>query len=423
MNKFVLASFSSFIVNIESVILTKVKCLSNLLFKINSSLTLLKNLLKFLIYLVKVHVSLPTDGDLMSWHMVSLRMVHIKPTFLPLRTSFRLFELIEMVKSVTSVMRKKLILEYQVLTREIELTLKPLEEIIWENVFCMGVNQDHVPACLCYMLYCVVHSERFNLFYFMAKRMEENPEFKNESYVLYDRIMTPLAAQLERKPRRDHGTRRGRHSTSSSSAFDQPSLSHLNDDDDDGNDEGTLCILHGPYQTNPPFIKDIISSIRIDREGQVRRIRHEEEIDVHDYQILTREIIPTLKPLEEIIPEYIFCLGGNRDHVPACLCFMLYCVVHSERFNLAYYMAKRMEWVTKQARLILPYGMLLTRLFTFIMNEYPELNNESYVLYDRVMTPLAAQLEQKLRRDRGMRRGHHSTSSSSAFDQPFLISS
>ncbi|GJV24233.1 hypothetical protein Tco_1376928 [Tanacetum coccineum] len=110
--------------------------------------------------------------------------------------------------------------------------------------------------------------------------------------------------------------------------------------------------------------------------------------------------------------------GGNRDHVPACLCFMLYYAVHSERFNLAYYMTKRMEWVTKKARLLLPYGTLLTRLFTFIMSEIPELNNESYVLYDRVMTPLAAQLERKPRRNRGIRRGHHSTSSSSAFDQP-----
>ncbi|GKC43803.1 hypothetical protein Tco_1061525, partial [Tanacetum coccineum] len=173
----------------------------------------------------------------------------------------------------------------------------------------------------------------------------------------------------------------------------------------------------GPYHTNPPSIDDIISSIRIDREGQVRRIRHEEEIDVLEYQILTREIVSTLKPLEEIIRENVFCLGGNRDHVPACLCFMLYCVVHSEKFNLAYYMAKRMEWVTKQARLILPYGMLLTRLFKFIMNEYPELYNESYVLYDRVMNPLAAQLERKTRKDRGTRRGRHSTSSST-FDQP-----
>nr|GEW18313.1 retrovirus-related Pol polyprotein from transposon TNT 1-94 [Tanacetum cinerariifolium] len=39
-------------------------------------------------------------------------------------------------------------------------------------------------------------------------------------------------------PGKDRGTRRGRHSTSSSSAFDQPSSSHLNDDDD-GNGEGT----------------------------------------------------------------------------------------------------------------------------------------------------------------------------------------
>nr|GEU66784.1 retrovirus-related Pol polyprotein from transposon TNT 1-94 [Tanacetum cinerariifolium] len=45
----------------------------------------------------------------------------------------------------------------------------------------------------------------------------------------------------ERKTRKDYGTKRGRHSTSSSSAFGQPSSSHLNDDDDDdGNDEGTL---------------------------------------------------------------------------------------------------------------------------------------------------------------------------------------
>ncbi|GKD74228.1 hypothetical protein Tco_1332510, partial [Tanacetum coccineum] len=136
--------------------------------------------------------------------------------------------------------------------------------------------------------------------------------------------------------------------------------------------------LDGPYQTNLPSIEDIISSIRIDQDGQVRRIRQEEEIDVLDYQVLTREIEPTLKPLEEIIQENVFCLG----------------------------------------RLLLPYGMLLTRLFKFIIRENPELQNESYVLYDRAMTPLAAQLERKPRRDRGTRRGRHSTFSSSALDQP-----
>nr|GEV13188.1 retrovirus-related Pol polyprotein from transposon TNT 1-94 [Tanacetum cinerariifolium] len=151
---------------------------------------------------------------------------------------------------------------------------------------------------------------------------------------------------------------------------------------------------------------------------QVCRIRLEEEIDVQKYQVLTRKIKSTLKPLKEIIRENVFCLGNNRDHVPVCLCYMLYCVVHSKKFNLAYYMAKRMKWVTKQSRLILPFGMLLTRLFTFIINENPELYKETYVLYDRVMTSLAAQLEQKLRKDRGTRRGHHSTSSST-FNQPY----
>ncbi|GJZ36286.1 hypothetical protein Tco_0582103 [Tanacetum coccineum] len=97
---------------------------------------------------------------------------------------------------------------------------------------------------------------------------------------------------------------------------------------------------------------------------------------------------------------------------------MLYYVVHSEKFNLAYYMAKRMEWVTKQKRLILPYGMLLTHLFKLIMNKNHELYNESYVLYDRVMNPLAAQQERKTKKDHGTRRGRHFTSSSSAFDQP-----
>ncbi|GJY83081.1 hypothetical protein Tco_0496457, partial [Tanacetum coccineum] len=55
-------------------------------------------------------------------------------------------------------------------------------------------------------------------------------------------------------------------------------------------------------------------------------------------------------------------------------------------------------------------------MFKVVMNENPELNNESYVLYDRVMNPLAAQQERKPRKDRGLRRGRNSNSSSSAFD-------
>nr|GEX91781.1 cytochrome P450 [Tanacetum cinerariifolium] len=114
-------------------------------------------------------------------------------------------------------------------------------------------------------------------------------------------------------------------------------------------------LSEGPYQTNLPSPDDIISFIQEDREGPVTRIRHQEEVEVQDYQILTREIVSTLKPLEEIIQKNVFCLG--------------------------------------------------------------ELQNDSYVLYDRVMNPLAAQLERKPRKDCGTRSGRHSTSSST-FNKP-----
>ncbi|GJT39452.1 retrovirus-related pol polyprotein from transposon TNT 1-94 [Tanacetum coccineum] len=46
----------------------------------------------------------------------------------------------------------------------------------------------------------------------------------------------------------------------------------------------------GLYQTNLPPVKDIVSSIRFDHDGQVCRIRHEEEIDVLEYQIINRQV-------------------------------------------------------------------------------------------------------------------------------------
>ncbi|GJR15688.1 retrovirus-related pol polyprotein from transposon TNT 1-94 [Tanacetum coccineum] len=138
----------------------------------------------------------------------------------------------------------------------------------------------------------------------------------------------------------------------------------------------------GPYQTDPPCPDEIKNYIQEEREGPVTRIRH------------------------------------DKDHVPACLCYILYCIARSERYNLAYIIAKQIEFVTKQLRLILPYGMLLTRLFKYVISLNPELSSNRYVLYDCVMYPLTAQQERKTRKDDGTRRGCSSTSSSSAFGQP-----
>ncbi|GJS24587.1 hypothetical protein Tco_0453219 [Tanacetum coccineum] len=97
---------------------------------------------------------------------------------------------------------------------------------------------------------------------------------------------------------------------------------------------------------------------------------------------------------------------------------MLFSISTSTHYNLAYFIAKRMEFVTKQAQLILPYGMLLTHMFDHVISENPELSNPLHVLYDRVIYPLAAQQERKTRKDYLTRRGRSSASSSSAFGQP-----
>ncbi|GJV76023.1 hypothetical protein Tco_1507607 [Tanacetum coccineum] len=84
------------------------------------------------------------------------------------------------------------------------------------------------------------------------------------------------------------------------------------------------------------------------------------------------------------------------------------------------FVAKRMEFVRRQPRMILPYDMLLTCLYNRVMSNFPELSNDRYVLYDRVMYPLAQQHKRKIRKDYGMKSGCHSTSTSfsSAFDHP-----
>ncbi|GKB39845.1 hypothetical protein Tco_0884787 [Tanacetum coccineum] len=151
-------------------------------------------------------------------------------------TLFRIFEMIEKVRSLASVEQEIDVQDHQILTREIMSTLKPLEEIIQEHVFCLGGNRDHVP-----------------------------------SYVLYDHVMNPLTAQQERKTRKDCGTRSGRHSTSSSFAFAQPSSSHLyDDDDDDGNDEGTSrASTPSPIR----YVNSLTNKLRDEHRGGLRIIK------------------------------------------------------------------------------------------------------------------------------------------------------
>ncbi|GJU98316.1 hypothetical protein Tco_1327587 [Tanacetum coccineum] len=108
----------------------------------------------------------------------------------------------------------------------------------------------------------------------------------------------------------------------------------------------------------------------------------------------------------------MFGLGGHRDHLPACLAHILYCILAEQQYNLVYFFVKRIEsaWATPKAHL--PYGMFLTSLFRHVMEHYPHLDNGIYNAVDRVMRSLALKQTWKPQSDRGKAR--HSVSSTSA---------
>ncbi|GJR53360.1 zf-CCHC domain-containing protein [Tanacetum coccineum] len=144
----------------------------------------------------------------------------------------------------------------QILTKELSPDMKQWEELIREKMFGLGGHQDHLPACLAHMLYCVVAEEQYNLAYFFVKRiecaranptanlpygmfltrlyrhiMEVYPHLDNGIYDIVDRVMRPLALKQTRRPRSDRG--KARHSVSSSSSHHHGTSSHQHDDDDD----------------------------------------------------------------------------------------------------------------------------------------------------------------------------------------------
>nr|GEV03315.1 ribosomal protein L7Ae/L30e/S12e/Gadd45 [Tanacetum cinerariifolium] len=140
-------------------------------------------------------------------------------------------------------------------------------------------------------------------------------------------------------------------------------------------------------------------------------------------QILTKELSPDMKQWEELIRENVFGLGGHQDRLPACLAHMLYCVISEEQYNLAYFFVKRIECAKATPTLNLPYGMFLTRLYRYVMETYPHLDNGIYDIVERVMRPFALRQTRRPRSDRGKARcsvsslsSHHQGTSSHQHD-------
>ncbi|GJS09670.1 hypothetical protein Tco_0366466 [Tanacetum coccineum] len=87
------------------------------------------------------------------------------------------------------------------------------------------------------------------------------------------------------------------------------------------------------------------------------------------------------------------------------------------RHPLPIIILKRMEKTQFKPKELLPYGMLLTRLFKHVVSISPELAFDHYLSYDRVMHPLAPHYERKPRADRGKKRPRETNASSSSTTQ------
>ncbi|GKD26711.1 hypothetical protein Tco_1232925 [Tanacetum coccineum] len=73
-----------------------------------------------------------------------------------------------------------------------------------------------------------------------------------------------------------------------------------------------------------------------------------------------------------------------------------------------------MEKTRSKPKELLPYGMLLTRLYKYVVSVFPELAFDHYISHDRVMHPLAPHYKGKTRSDRGKKRPRESNASSSS---------
>ncbi|GJU66582.1 hypothetical protein Tco_1252841 [Tanacetum coccineum] len=73
-----------------------------------------------------------------------------------------------------------------------------------------------------------------------------------------------------------------------------------------------------------------------------------------------------------------------------------------------------MEKTRSKPKELLPYGMLLTRLFKHVVSVFLELAIDHCISHDRVMHPFAPHYERKTQLDRGKKRPCESNASSSS---------
>ncbi|GJR93165.1 hypothetical protein Tco_0265339 [Tanacetum coccineum] len=109
---------------------------------------------------------------------------------------------------------------------------------------------------------------------------------------------------------------------------------------------------------------------------------------------LDEQICP--RACELVIRDNFYSAIGNKDHTQAIIALMLYCLKNGQPFNLAYFIIRRMYFFRDRRDKVLPYGMILTRLFKNLKaNMEKHLFDERYKLVPTKMSPLKAKQPKK----------------------------
>nr|GEX33943.1 retrovirus-related Pol polyprotein from transposon TNT 1-94 [Tanacetum cinerariifolium] len=165
-------------------------------------------------------------------------------------------------------------------------------------------------------------------------------------------------------------------------------------------------------------------SLTFEEFGHILKIPFEGHVSYNgmwslDYLAIStpsKDLYKTIPPSPRVIKSVIQTprQGGHPDHVPVCLYHMLYCIETSNQYNLAFFILKRMERTRSKPKKLLSYGLLLTRFFNHVASNFLELAIDRYILYARVIHPLAPHYVRKTRSDHGIKICRDSNPSSSS---------
>ncbi|GJZ28096.1 hypothetical protein Tco_0572743 [Tanacetum coccineum] len=147
---------------------------------------------------------------------------------------------------------------------------------------------------------------------------------------------------------------------------------------------------HVSYQTNLPNIKYVIQNICFSSSHR----------NCKNPTIIIRDNLPlNIKDWELIIQENVICVDANKRSKDACSAIMLHHLKNSQNFNLAYYIAHKIKSVKNRVNYPLPYGLLITRLYRFVLAKHPKHFcphcTLQFVLHYRMMSSINRKNERK----------------------------